>query len=404
VPELALAFPAAGAVMVSVLRPWRTAALVLGVVFGAAGALAVALATREETFLGLTLNVAAPGRSLLLLTFAAAALALVFTPPGADRLPLLVALLAGLFAASALVVLPDGYLVALVILLVAGVQAGLPALRSFGQRIRGPAFGALLIALGTALAAGAATGQLARLAGLAMVLGVVAAIGLAPYLHDLDPREPAPASPVAWLGFLGPSLAVLLAVRLLPTLPVGSGSAYGATLIGVGLFNAAVGTFGKWRAREPSARWRHSFAGDWGLALVGLGLLAPAGQAGALLLLASVLLLRLPLYLLARPAMIREREPSAHPLNLVAAAALAGAAPFAGFAARVLLLRAATAAYWPLAAALALLMLAWLPGSVRLAQSLGRPDARLGWSIAALLAVNLAIGIYPAPLIAALGG
>jgi hypothetical protein len=402
--ELAMAFPSAGALAVALLHSRRLAATVTGILLGAAGALAALLATPQETFHGLSIGIAPTAHAVLLLTFAGAGLTLLLPAAGADRVTLLGMLLAGLAIASAVAAIADPYLVALVVVLAAGLQTALPALRSLGQRMRGPAFGAVLIILGSALGAGAANSALASVSGLSMVLGIVAAVGLAPYLHDLDPRESPAASPVTWLGFLGPSLAALLVVRLLPILPPAAGAGYATGLIGVGLFNAAIGTYGKWRARDPAARWRYSFIGDWGLALVGLGLLAPTGQAGALLLLTSVLLLRLPLYLLARPALIREREPSGHALNLVAAAALAGAAPFAGFAARILLLRAATAAYWPLALVLALLMLAWLPGSVRLARSLGEPDRRLGWSITVLLVVNAVIGLYPAPLIAALGG
>jgi formate hydrogenlyase subunit 3/multisubunit Na+/H+ antiporter MnhD subunit len=89
------------------------------------------------------------------------------------------------------------------------------------------------------------------------------------------------------------------------------------------------------------------------------------------------------------------------PINLVVAAALAGSAPFAGFAARVLLLRAATQLFWPLALVLAVGMLLWLPGSLRLGRSVGLPRGRQAIGVVLVLALNAAAGLYPLPLLAA---
>src|SRR5437879_4791973 len=86
---------------------------------------------------------------------------------------------------------------------------------------------------------------------------------------------------------------------------------------------------------------------------------------------------------------------------LVVAAALAGSAPFAGFAARLLLLRAATQLFWPLAIVLAAGMLLWLPGSLRLGRSLGLPKGRQAVGVALVLAVNVAAGLYPLPILLA---
>src|SRR5205823_13519044 len=111
---------------------------------------------------------------------------------------------------------------------------------------------------------------------------------------------------------------------------------------------------------------------------------------------------RLPLYL-------GWREPRAEqatregPFNLLVAAVLAGSAPFVGFAARVLLLRGATQLFWPLALVLALGMLLWLPGSLRLGRSLGIPRRRQAVGVALVLAANVAAGLYPLPLLAAAG-
>jgi hypothetical protein len=124
------------------------------------------------------------------------------------------------------------------------------------------------------------------------------------------------------------------------------------------------------------------------------------GQRAALLVLFGILVGRLPLYLLSRQA-IREKTVTRRPINLVVAAALAGSAPFVGFAARILLLRAATQVFWPLALVLAVVMLAWLPGSLRLGRTLGPPRGRHAVGVALVLAVNVAMGLYPLPLLSA---
>jgi len=81
--------------------------------------------------------------------------------------------------------------------------------------------------------------------------------------------------------------------------------------------------------------------------------------------------------------------------------ALAGSAPFAGFAARILLLRGATQLYWPLALVLAIAMLLWLPSSLRLGRSVGLPRGRRAVGVAVVLALNVAAGLYPLPILSA---
>jgi formate hydrogenlyase subunit 3/multisubunit Na+/H+ antiporter MnhD subunit len=98
---------------------------------------------------------------------------------------------------------------------------------------------------------------------------------------------------------------------------------------------------------------------------------------------------------------VRDKAAVQRPINIVVAAALAGSAPFAGFAARLLLLRAATQLFWPLALVLAAGMLLWLPGSVRLGRSLGVPGGRQAVGVALVLAVNVVVGLYPLPLLLA---
>lgn len=390
--------PAIGALLAGLLRRRRRVAAFLGVVLGLAAAAAVASAQ----VLPLPGRLLAPaGQLVVLATFASGAFAVIFVPRGADRLPLLISVLAGLAAALSLSLMQPAYLAAVIVLAIAALQASLPGIRSFGERMRGPAFGAVLILAGAALAIGAANTALSRLAGLGFVLGLAATLGIAPYARPLDPREPPPASSIAWLGFLGPSLLALLAIRLLPLVPGAGGAAFGALLLGLGIFNAAVGAVGGIVSREPADRWRHSFLADWGLVLVALGMLNPSAVEAAFFFLLAILLLRLPLYLLARPALVRGVVPSGGALNLIAAVALAGGAPFTAFVARILLVRGTVTIAWPLTALLILVLLAWLPASVRLVETLDMRDPRTRRGVLVVLILNLAIGLFPAPLLSA---
>jgi len=161
----------------------------------------------------------------------------------------------------------------------------------------------------------------------------------------------------------------------------------------------AWGSLAAWLTDSNGAAWRYSFVADWGLALCGFGLTLADGRRAALLVLFTVVLGRLPLYLASRQAG-KDRVVTERPVNLLVAAALAGSAPFAGFAARVLLLRGATQLFWPLALVLALVMLLWLPGSLRLGRSMGLPRGRQALGVALVLALNVAAGLYPLPLLA----
>jgi len=225
VAELAFGLPALGAVLVSVLRNRRGPPVVAGLAFGLAGLLATSLVVpgQRDRVLGVDAMLLAPEQVVLVATFLAAGLAVLLVPPGADRVPMLASVLIGLSAIAAVAILTQPLVVALLVLVLAAVQSAVPALRSFADRVRAPAFGALLIALGAVLAIGASSSSLVRVAGLALVVGVAATIGVAPYLQRLDPREPAPASPIAWLGFFGPALAVVLVTRFVGLLPAESG-------------------------------------------------------------------------------------------------------------------------------------------------------------------------------------
>jgi formate hydrogenlyase subunit 3/multisubunit Na+/H+ antiporter MnhD subunit len=82
---------------------------------------------------------------------------------------------------------------------------------------------------------------------------------------------------------------------------------------------------------------------------------------------------------------------------------LAGSAPFAGFAARVLLLTAATQLYWPLALVIAIGLLTWLPPSLRLGRSLGMPRGRQAVGAGIAIALSVALGLYPQPILSLAG-
>ena len=342
--------------------------------------------------------------SIVVIVFAALALAfaVVFAPKGARRRPLLVRGGAGLAGTIAISTVPTFDLALLVLLALGVLNAAVGSARPFAIRLRAPVFAVAVLALAGVLARVEGPDILDRFAAAGLVAGLAATIGLLPYLHPLEPDEPVTSSPVAWLAFIGPVLAAALVARMQDQLSPEGGGAFGAALIGVGLLNIAWGGFGAWLTENTVAAWRYSFIADWGLALCGMGLTAADGRRGALLVLLNIVIGRLPLYLASRQA-LREKTVTERPINLVVAAALAGSAPFAGFAARILLLRGATELYWPLALVLALGMLLWLPGSFRLGHSLGWPRGRQALGVAIVLAVNAALGLYPLPLLGAAG-
>jgi NADH:ubiquinone oxidoreductase subunit 2 (subunit N) len=238
---------------------------------------------------------------------------------------------------------------------------------------------------------------------LSLALGLAAAAGLAPYLPNLDAEEPASSSYLAWTAFFGPALALSLPLRLLPALNAGEGAVFGSTLVALGLVNLGLGTLGAWRTASDADAWRYSFLADWGLALVGLGLFMPEGRAAAYLALLSVVLVRLPLYLWARPVLLGREKPRLGPLNVLLAVMLAGAAPFSGFPVRLLVLHAAVQIAWPLAVPLLAAMLLWAAHAFRLARTVGAPRGRGALGLWLTLALSLGLGLAPGVLRAAGG-
>ena len=333
-----------------------------------------------------------------LLVFAAAALVftMICVPAALGRMRLLVQGGAGLVAAVAIALVPTFDLVLLALCALGAVDAS--AGRPFAIRLRAPMVAVAFMTLALIFLRVEGPDVLGRFAAVGLVAGLAAAVGLLPYIHPIGDASDADPTSLVWTAFAGPLLGVVVVSRAQSMLPVDAGAAFAAMLIGVGVLNMAWGAVASWLTATNGAAWRYSFLADWGLVLCGFGLTLIDGRRAALLVLFGLMLGRLPLYLAARDGKEATAE---RPLNLVVAAALAGAAPFAGFAARVLLLRGATQLFWPFALALALLMLLWLPGSLRLGRSLGAPRGRQAIAIAVVLAINIAAGLYPLPLLSA---
>lgn len=283
-----------------------------------------------------------------------------------------------------------------------------PVLLLFAQaRAQGVSHGARSAALAAALlgvaalaAAPAGGDKIERLAALAAALGAAAAAGLLPHLMELDGSEAARAVFLR-RALLAPALVLAVTLKLEPALAPTAAHVFGATLLGVGALNVVAGLV-TGLAGDRLQAWRAAYVAEWGLVLAGLGLQNPAGAAAAYLLLLTILLLRLPpgAWLATDETVPR----SGRARGVLLALAFAGAAPFAGFAGRLLLLRGATTVAWPLALAIGLALAAWLPASWRLGAGVRRPRGRLldATQLAGLVA-TAAIGIFPAAVLRPVG-
>jgi len=402
-PELAIALPAVGAVLTAILHPRPRAALLAGALLGAAGIAAVLLAAPglASDLLGVSLSVSAMSRALLLAAAASLALIVAFPPPRADRALLLAWGLAGIAGMAAIAAAPSLDLVILLTLVIALLHAALGGRRPLAARLRAPALAVALLGAGLVFARFDGSAILARFAAIGLVAGLAAALGTLPYIHEFDPDELTATSPIAWIAFLGPILALAVITRAHELIPA-AGAIFAAMLIGLGLLNVLWGGVASWLTDKGMSAWHYSFMADWGLVLCAFGILVEDGQAAAVLLIFGIVLSRLPLYLWSRQS-LRESIQTDRPVNLLAAAMLAGAAPFAGFAARLFLLRGATQLYWPLALVIGIGLLLWLPPSLRLGRSLGTPRGRLALGVAIALSLSVAIGLYPQPLLSLAG-
>lgn len=341
-----------------------------------------------------------PGRILLLAGAASVLVSVCLAPHRLGRWELLAGGLAAVGGMAALMAPVNPTAVALAIVLIAFAGALWPGKRTFAARVRGPVFAALLLAVGWTLLRAPAAPWAGRVGALAVALSLVAAAGLIPYLPDVDKEEPASSSFVAWTGFFAPALAIFLSFRVLPALAPDQSAiaAFGATLIGLGLLNLGWGTVAAWRTQSDVDAWRYSFVADWGLVLLGIGLMQLDGLAAAYLALLSIVLVRLPLYLFARPALLDGGRGPEGPVTVLVALVLAGAVPFSGFPVRILLLQASTDLAWPLAVPLLAGMVLWVAHCFRLARTVRVPAGRGSVGLWLTIAVSLAIGLLPQAL------
>jgi hypothetical protein len=402
-PELAVALPAIGALVTAALRPRPLAALIAGGVLGAAGLAAIALSGSgvSSDQLGLGLSISPMSRAVLLAAAASLALVVTFPPLQADRAVLLTWGLAGIAGMAAIAATPSLDLVILVTLAIALLQAAVAGERSLATRLRAPVLAVALLGAGLVFARIDGPPILAKFAAVGLAAGLAAAVGMLPYIHEFDPDEPTAASPIVWIAFVGPILGLEIVIRARDLIP-SAAAAFGAMLVGLGLLNILWGSLASWFSEKGTSAWHYSFMADWGLVMCAFGVQVADGQAAAVLVLYGILLSRLPLYLWSRQS-LREKVQTDRPINLLAAAMLAGSAPFAGFAARVLLLRGATQLYWPLALVIAAGLLLWLPPSLRLGRSLGLPKGRQAVGAGIALALSVAIGLYPQPILSLAG-
>jgi hypothetical protein len=402
-PELAIALPAAGSMCAGVLSSRPRAAIACGAVLGLGGLGAIVLSTSggKSDQLGISLSISPESRALLVAAAIAMALVVVLAPLLVERAILLTWGLAGLAGMVAIAAATTLEMMVFVVLALSVLQAASAGTRSFATRVRGPVLAAALLALAAAAARSDGPPIVSHLAAVGLVAGISAALGTLPFIHEFEPEERTATSPIPWMAFVGPVLALAVLSRARELVPT-EGASFGAMMIGLGLLNMLWGSVASWRTEGGAAAWHYSFMADWGLALCGLGLAIADGRRAALLVLYGILLCRLPLYLWSRQS-LREKRPNDRPINLLAAAMLAGSAPFAGFAARVLLLRGATQIYWPLALVIGLGLLLWLPPSLRLGRSLGLPRGKQAWGVGIALAINAAIGLYPQPFLALAG-
>ena len=398
-PELAVALPAAGAACATALRPRPRLALVVGAVLGLGGLAAIVFSRpgSQSDLVGITLSLSATSRSMLIVAAVSLAFVVVLAPLNAERSTLLRWGLAGLAGMAGIAAAPTLDMSVMVLLALAVLQAAGQGRRPYARRMRAPALAVALLGLSLVFARMHGPDGLERLAAVGLVAGLAAALGALPYMHEFDAEEMTATSPIPWIAFVGPVLAVVVLIRARELIPAATAE-LGAMLLGLGLLNIVWGSIAAWRTERAPAAWRYSFIADWGLALCGFGLGVTEGGSGALLVLYSILLTRLPLYLWSRQPM-REKSETDRPVNLLVAAALAGSAPFAGFPARILLLRAATSVYWPFALVLAAALLLWIPSSLRLGRTLGAPRGRQLAGIAVALGFSLLLGLYPQPLL-----
>lgn len=284
---------------------------------------------------------------------------------------------------------------AIVVLLLVGLEAAREG--GIGPRAREQAAGAFLLGIGTVLLGVPGSTVAENLGVLGVVLGLIAIAGLFPFVRRQTVRATAAEGDLRWLALVSPLLVLIVASQVLTTLPPPALLTYRALTISFGVLNLGWGVLGAWRTKEDLVAWRFLFLADWGLALVGLGAVVPngSGMQGAFLILLQILLVRLPLHELAQLRTTQAERPRAGGLSVVVGAILCGLPPFAGFAARFYLLRAATEVGAPLVAPLLLALLLWVLISLRIGRALGVPRGRPAIGFGLVFGFALGLGVVP---------
>jgi hypothetical protein len=346
-----------------------------------------------------------PARALLAASVFALLVTALCMRTEADRIGLVATGLAGLGGVALLVMAASPLLTGIVLLLVLGVYISRPTPQPLIERLRNPGAAAVLLGVSAILSTIKSDPAYGEVASLTLVLGIVAVAGLVPYLHRYQPEQATASSGLAWSALVAPALAVAVLTQEVPHLHGQGKGVFSGLCVVIGLVNVAYGLFGAWQAPARAETWRHSFLAEWGLALCAFGLLLPDhhGSEAAYLLLISLVTVRFPLYMLARGSVQGGETGRWAPLNLLSGLALAGVAPFVGFAARLLLLGAAMEVAWPLALVLMLAMVAFVSHSFRLGASLAVPRGRAVVGLILILALAAAMGIAPG-LVLSLGG
>jgi hypothetical protein len=337
-----------------------------------------------------------PVRGLLAAGLLSLGLSVASTPMRlADRGTQIRVGLISLGALSGVSLAGDPRYAAIVVLLLVGLEAARGG--AIGPRAREQAAGAFLLGIGTVLLDIPQSAVAQNLGVLGVVLGLIAIAGLFPTVRGRTVRASASEGEMSWLALVSPILVLIVASQVLTTLPALALIVYSALTIAFGVLNLAWGVVGAWRAKDDLVAWRFLFFADWGLALAGLGCVVPdgAGMQGAYLILLQILLVRLPLHDLAQARMALGEPRRAGALSIVVGAVLCGLPPFAGFAARFYLLRAATEVGALLTVPLALGLLLWMLIGLRMGRALGVPRGRRAFGFGLVMGIALALGVVP---------
>jgi hypothetical protein len=341
-------------------------------------------------------GVPASVRLLLVMALLAVALIVACSPSRADRVELAATGLVALGTLSALALAAQPLLIAILLLLLVVLQA-LRGAGVFATHVRARATGAFLLGVGAMLLGVSGHPPLQQLGVLGLVLGLIAIAGLFPLVRPVDVRARPSMSEMGWLGFVAPVLAIILEQSIVRHLTTSTSAVVAALGVGLGLLNLGWGVFGAWRTRDDLVAWRYSFVADWGLVLLGLGMLAADGSGlqGAVLILVQLVGVRLPLFVFAQRRLLHGGRPRGTPFGILVGGAAAGLPPFAGFMARVYLVRASMELSWTLAVLMLIGLALWGLHGIRLGRTLGVVSGRGAVGVTIVLALSVALGLVP---------